>query len=411
MSAVPTIPEARETAFKVGVLTTTRADYGHLYWVIRALEENPATEPLLYASGTHLQEERGATISVLESDGVPVHRRIPIWEGSQTPVAITAGLGRAVERFGAALSEDRPGALVVLGDRSEALAAALASVVAGVPVVHLHGGEVSLGSLDELFRHAVTKLASLHFPATEAYARRLRQLGEDPAMVHAVGAPGLDHLARMTLIEREELEERLGFGLHGPLAAITYHPVTTDPTRTGRDLEALLEGMLTVPSLRGVFTGSNADEGGTRIDERLRTFCTAHPERFAFFQNLGTQAYLSLLKHCDVVVGNSSSGIIEAPSFGVPTVNVGPRQEGRARATSVIDVGSDAVSIAGAVCRALSSEFRDLARRTMNPYDAAGDGRVAERIVERLVVALRNGLGTAKRFHDIYEPSDRAGAK
>ena len=398
-------------AFRVAVLTSTRADYGHLYWLIRALQENPDTCPLVYATGTHLSDEHGGTITVLEADEVPVHREVPIWEGPDTSEAITAGLGRAVERIGAALGEDRPDVMVVLGDRSEALAVALACVVVGVPVAHLHGGEVSRGSLDELFRHAITKLASLHFPATEAYAQRIRQMGEDPAAVHAIGAPGLDHLARSRLLDRDELEDRLGAKLGGPLAVVTYHPVTTDPAGTERSLAALLDGIAAVSHLRAVFTGSNADEGGARIDERVRAFCAEHPERFSFFQSLGTQAYLSMLRICDVVVGNSSSGIIEAPSFGVPTVNVGPRQEGRTRATSVIDVRDDAATITAAVTRALSSEFRDLARRTMNPYDTAGDGAVSQRIVEKLVTALRQGLTTAKRFNDLDSVPNVTGAR
>lgn len=400
-----------ERALRVAVLTSTRADYGHLFWLVRALQENPQTCPLVYATGTHLSDERGGTISVLEADGVPVHREIPIWEGPDTPASITAGLGRAVERFGAALGEDRPDAMVVLGDRSEALAVTLACVVVGVPVAHLHGGEVSRGSLDELFRHAITKLASLHFPATEAYAQRIRRMGEDPSTVHAIGAPGLDHLARSPLLDRAQLEERLGTTLDGPLAVVTYHPVTTDPAGTERNLAALLDGLTAVPHLRAVFTGSNADEGGARIDERVREFCAENPGRFSFFQSLGTQGYLSMLAICDVVVGNSSSGIIEAPSFGVPTVNVGPRQEGRTRATSVIDVRDDAAAITAAVNRALSSEFRDLARRTMNPYDTAGDGRVSERIVQRLIVALREGLATAKRFNDLDLVANLSGAR
>lgn len=386
---------------KVVVVTSTRADYGHLHWLLRALEDDTRVETLLYVTGTHLSAAHGMTVTDVEADGHPVARRIATWEDQSTPAGIAAGLGRTVERFGAAFAADAPAVAVVLGDRAEALAIALAAVVAGVPVAHLHGGETSRGSLDEYFRHAITKLASLHFPATRAYAERIRQLGEDPAYVHALGAPGLDHVRRTPLLGREELSARLGLDISAPTALVAFHPVTTEPGSAARHVAALLEGIAAIDDLQAVFTGSNADEGGDVIDAALRAFSEGREGRYRFFPNLGTRAYLSCLAHLDVVVGNSSSGIIEAPSFGVPTVNVGVRQEGRVRATSVIDVPAEPAAIAAGIRRALSPEFRAQAARTVNPYDERGDGRVSERIAARIVEAALSGLPTSKRFHDL----------
>jgi UDP-N-acetylglucosamine 2-epimerase (non-hydrolysing)/GDP/UDP-N,N'-diacetylbacillosamine 2-epimerase (hydrolysing) len=299
------------------------------------------------------------------------------------------------------LDEDRPDMVVLLGDRFEIVPIALACVLHSVPVAHVHGGELSAGALDEYFRHATTKLASLHFPATAEYRRRLLQLGEEPDRVIAVGAPGLDHLHRTELLSREALETILGVSLDVPTAIVTYHPVTTEPGTSAAAVRSLVEGLLAEDRLQAVFTKANADHEGGAINALLEEFTRENPARFKLFDNLGVKVYFSCLKHFDLMIGNSSSGLIEAPAFRLPVVNVGPRQDGRTRARNVIDVGTTTTAIRDGIRMALLNSFRSGLVGMINPYDQYGDGKVAGRMTAAIKAFLSTHRSTRKSFFDL----------
>jgi len=386
---------------RIAVLSTTRADYGLLYWVLRAILDDPDLELLLYVTGSHLSPAFGFTADAIEADGIPIRRRIEILLAADTPTAIGKAMALALAGFSDALAEDRPAVLVMLGDRFEIVPVALACVLHGVPVAHIHGGETTEGALDEYFRHAVTKLATLHFPATEAYRRRIVQMGEAPERTFAFGAPGLDHLHRTELPSRATLQGDLGLPLDRATALVTYHPVTAEPGEASAQVEALLAALLAEAPLQAVFTQPNADAEGRAIHERLERFCRDHPDRFRLIANLGTPRYLGCLRHLDLLVGNSSSGLVEAPSFALPVVNVGTRQRGRIRTPNVIDVGNDEAAIRRGIRTALAPGFRERLSGMTNPYDPVGDGRVSERIVGEVKRFVREGAPRVKAFVDL----------
>ena len=386
---------------RVAVCTTTRADYGLLYWLIREIAADPELNLLLYVTGSHLSPTFGNTVREVEADGLGVSRRIEILEAHDGPTGASAAAGRAAAGFGEAFAQDRPALVVLLGDRFEIVPIAVAAVIHGVPVAHLHGGETSQGAVDEYFRHAVTKLASLHFTATETYRRRVLQMGESPATVHNLGAPGLDHLHRTPLLTRETLAGELGLTLDYPTLLVTYHPVTTEPGEAVRQIDAILTVIADLDSVQAVFTKANADPEGQAINARLTEFCAAQPERYRLFDNLGTHRYLSCLRHVSLMIGNSSSGLLEAPSFELPVVNVGARQHGRIRAANVIQVVCETVAIRRAVEKGLSAEFRNGLVGLQNPYDRFKDGRVSARIKDELKAFARAPVARRKTFVDL----------
>lgn len=390
----------------IGVVTTSRADYGLLYWLLRAIHEDEELALRLYVTGSHLSEHFGLTVREIEKDGLPIHRRVPILTSNDSPTAVTTAIARAAEEFGKAFAEDDLDIVVLLGDRFEILPIAQAAVVHGVPVAHIHGGETSEGALDEYFRHAVTKLSLLHFPATDAYRRRILQMGEAPERVHNFGAPGLDHLHRTALLTREQLQQELGLDLGRPTALVTYHPVTTEPHSAADQVTQLLRAIESEATLQAVFTRANADNEGRIINALLEQFCSKRPERYRLFDNLGTLRYLSCLKHLDLVIGNSSSGLIEAPSFRRPVVNVGNRQRGRIMAANVIQTDYSEASIRQGIATALSASFRDSLADMRNPYDRFGDGRVSERIAACIKTFVRNPGSLKKPFIDMPQGSN-----
>ncbi|EPC04188.1 hypothetical protein L861_02425 [Litchfieldella anticariensis FP35 = DSM 16096] len=388
------------TRRRLCVVTTTRADYGLLYWLLREIDDDPELELMLVVTGMHLSTEFGLSVREIECDGFRIHRRIEILLASDSRSAMTRAMGLAMLSFGDALSEDRPDLVVLLGDRFEIVPVALAAVVEGIPVAHLHGGETSRGALDEYFRHAVTKLASIHFPATEPYRQRILQMGEEPDRVFNFGAPGLDHLQRTELLSREALAEALGIPLQRPVAIVTYHPVTSEADETAESqVKALLKALESFPDLFVVFSKANADAQGRTINALLASWCVRHPERGRLFDNLGHRLYLSCLRHLDLMIGNSSSGLIEAPSFHLPVVNIGSRQEGRIQARNVIQVGNDTNAIRQGISRALSPGFRAELVDMHNPYDGFGDGGVSRRIKETLKLIPLDADLMKKRFH------------
>jgi len=285
--------------------------------------------------------------------------------------------------FAQAFVELKPEIVVLLGDRFELLAPAISALMLRIPIAHIHGGELSEGAIDDSVRHAITKLASLHFAAAEPYRRRILQMGESPRSVFNFGAPGLDQIYGSALFTRPQLEQELGFRIEGPVALVTYHPVTRDRGSVDAQVNSLVSAIKASP-LTAVFTMANADAQGARINTRLEMMCQQNPERFKWVPHLGHHRYLSCLKHFSVMVGNSSSGLTEAPSFRLPVVNIGDRQQGRLRAANVIDVACSRTAVLKGIQRAISPRFRASLRGMRNPYDRFHDGRTSERIKDVL---------------------------
>ncbi|MDN3555243.1 UDP-N-acetylglucosamine 2-epimerase [Halomonas maura] len=390
------------TRRRVWVLSTTRADYGLLYWLLREIDEDPDLELLLAVSGSHLSPEFGYTVGEIERDGFRIHRRLEVLLSADSRTAMIKAMGLAMLACGDALADDRPDLVVLLGDRFEIVPAALTAVAYGIPLVHLHGGETSRGALDEYFRHAVTKLANIHFPATETYRRRILQMGEAPERVFNYGAPGLDHLHRSEPIGREALAEALGMTLDRPTAIVTYHPVTSEPHQGTRSQVAeLLEALEGYDDLQVVFSKANADSQGRDINAHLSQWCAAYPGRARLFDTLGQRVFHGCLRHLDLMIGNSSSGLIEAPSFRLPVVNVGSRQEGRLAADNVISVSNRVAAIRDGIEWALDPAFRARLAGLHNPYDRFGDGETSRRIKDTLkTLPLEAGL-VKKGFIDM----------
>jgi UDP-N-acetylglucosamine 2-epimerase (non-hydrolysing)/GDP/UDP-N,N'-diacetylbacillosamine 2-epimerase (hydrolysing) len=350
---------------------------------MKEVSEDSELELSIIATGTHLSPEFGMTVGAIEADGFRVDRRIEMLLSSDSEAGIVKSIGMELISLADALREIRPDFVVILGDRFEIVPVALASVIFSIPVVHIHGGETSQGSIDESFRHAVTKMASIHFAATETYRNRILQMGENPELTFNLGAPGLDSLYKLPLLDRRGLATALQFPLDETVAMVTYHSVTTEPGQAREQIENLLRA-LEASGIRAVLTKANADLEGSVINRRVADFCGANPARFRLIDNLGQTRYLSCLKSLDLMIGNSSSGLIEAPSFGLPVVNVGARQKGRTRAGNVIDVGNSAEQIREGISRALSPGFRKSLEGLENPYDKFRDGMTSRRIKDTL---------------------------
>jgi len=384
------------TLRRIGVVTVSRSDYGHFRPVLEGIRRASDLELVLFVAGMHLDPTFGSTAGEIEADGFAIAERTPMPGGGDSPEAIAASMARGVEGFARAFARQRPDLLVVLGDRFEMLAAAVAALPFALPVAHIHGGEVSEGAMDNQIRHAITKLAHLHFASAEPHARRIAQMGEEAWRIHAVGGPGIDRIAAMAPLNREALADELDLPAAGPWLLVTFHPVTLEYRDTAAHVDELLAAL---EKTDGTFivTYPNADTSGRLIMERLEEFAARHPGRCRLVPNLGERLYLSLLRHADVMVGNSSSGLIEAPSFALPAVNIGARQRGRLRGANVIDVEPVRDEILRGIETAQTPAFRARASEGGNPY---GDGLAAPRIVEVLRTVALDARLVQKRFAD-----------
>lgn len=378
------------------MVTGTRAEYGLLRLVLDGLRTAEGVELQLLVTGAHLEPRFGLTVGEIEQDGFRIDARVPMQLESDTPQGVARSMGLALSGASDAFARHRPDVVVVLGDRFEIFAVAAAAMLAGIPIAHIHGGETTEGAFDEAIRHSVTKMSHLHFVAAEEYRQRVIQLGEDPARVFLVGGLGVDAIRRIPLLERAALEASLGIALGTRNLLVTFHPVTLEPATAGRQLGELLAALNLLPETQLIFTMPNADTGSHVLIDMIERFVATHPNAAAF-TSLGHHRYLSLLQFVDGVVGNSSSGLTEAPSFRIGTVNIGDRQKGRLRAESVIDCEPDRQAIGRAIARLYAPEFREACRTVRNPY---GDGGASERIVEVLRVHPLAGV-LKKRFHDI----------
>jgi UDP-hydrolysing UDP-N-acetyl-D-glucosamine 2-epimerase len=375
-------------------VTGSRADYGLLYCVMKAVQADPGLVLQVAVTGMHLSSEFGSTAEVVRSDGFPVSARVDSLVAGDTPAAMAKSIGAGVIGFADAFEALRPDAVVVLGDRFEIFAAAQAAFVARIPIVHIAGGDVTEGALDEGFRHCITKMASLHCVTNADAAKRVRQLGEDPGRVLVVGSPALDALARTELLGRDALENALGYRFRKRNLLVTFHPATLDATPPEAQLTALLDALDALgPDFGIVFTKSNADAGGRALNEMLAAYVRTRPN-CRCFDSLGQRAYWSVMAACDAVVGNSSSGLYEAPSLKKPAVNIGDRQKGRLRAASVLDCPPEPGAIERAVRAALALDCS----RVENPY---GDGHSAARIVAAIKSIPDLRSTTRKSFVDV----------
>ncbi len=362
----------------IAVLTTSRADYSHLYWVLRSLDEHPDVDLKLVVAGPHLSENFGSTVDEISRDGFRIDERVDCLFDADTDVGMARTIGQAVLGLTDSLDRLRPDLLLLIADRYEMLAPAAVALALRIPVAHIEGGEISEGAIDDAVRNALTKLSHIHLTPTEAARSRVLAMGEEPWRVHRVGAPSLDHLRRSRLLDRRDLEAALSLRLDSAPIVVGYHPVTI-ARDTLREADELFAALVKIAQPL-IFCFPNADAGGRELAARVRGFCAAH-ERARMFVNLSPVHYWSLLSSAGLMLGNSSSGIMETPSLRLPTVNVGLRQEGRERARNIIDVPAERSAILGAVRRASSPAFRASLEKMSSPY---GDGRSAERIVEIL---------------------------
>lgn len=384
---------------RICVVTGSRADFGLLRWVMQGIRDTPGLELRVIATGMHLAPEFGETYREIERDGFAIDRKVEILDDSDTAVGITKSMGLGTIGFGEALSQLQPDLLLVLGDRFEILSAVAAALVLRIPVAHLHGGEVTEGAFDDSIRHAITKMSHLHFVATREYRDRVIQLGEQPDRVFQVGALGIDSIKNLQLLDRGTLEKSLGFELAARNLLITFHPATLDQVTAVSQFGELLAALEALDDTNLIFTMSNADTEGRALQEMVRQFVDGHVNARAF-TSLGQLLYLSCIRQVDAVVGNSSSGLIEAPALQKGTINVGDRQRGRLRVQSVIDCAPERRSIASALERVYSPSFQELLGTLRHPY---GDGTAAISIVKVLKDCPLNFI-TMKSFYDLPVP-------
>ena len=376
----------------IAVVTATRAEYGLLLPVIRRLHHAGVLR--LLVTGAHLCPRLGQTVQEIEQDGVPIAARLPIFPEEETePVGRT--IARTIEVFDDYFAAHRPDAVLLLGDRFEIFAVAAAAAARHIPIAHISGGDVTLGAADEYYRHCITKMASLHFPSCVDSAARLLRMGEEPQRVFNVGGLGDENIRTMPKMSREELCSSTGFPLERPFGLVTYHPETAaDAGDPAAQTAALCQALEAVEGVFWVLTGSNADAGGQVCTAMLRDFAAAHPGRAGFVQSLGLKRYLSAMQYAAVVAGNSSSGVVETPTFGVPAVNIGRRQAGRIICQNVLCCPANAADIEVALRKALTPDFAAQARQTVSPYDG---GPTAEKLVG---ILLNFDFSRPKTFYD-----------
>lgn len=381
---------------KICVVTGTRAEYGLLRWVMQGIKDDPDLTLQVVATGMHLSPEFGLTFREIEQDGFGIDSKVEMLTSSDTPVGIAKSMGLGVIGFADAFSSLSPDLVVILGDRFEIFSAAAAALVARIPIAHLHGGESTEGLIDESIRHSISKMSHLHFVATEEYRQRVIQLGEDPERVLLVGGLGIDNIKRLNLLDRSELEQSLDFKFGKKNLLITFHPVTLEQDTAVNQMSELLLVLANLADTHLIFTMPNADTGGRILIEMINRFVASHPNSRAY-KSLGQLRYLSCLAQVDGVVGNSSSGLVEVPSFKKGTIDIGDRQRGRVKASSVITAAPTRRGITTALNKLYSEEFQATLKYVVNPY---GDGGASEKVVAMIKENSLNDI-LKKRFYDI----------
>jgi len=383
---------------KICVVTGSRAEYGLLYWLMREIDEDPELELQLIVTGMHLSPEFGLTYKEIEKDGFRINEKVESQLSSDSKVGVVKSVGLGVIGFADSLNRLKPDVLVVLGDRYEILAAVQSAMLMNIPIAHLHGGEITEGAIDDNIRHAITKMSHIHFVANEEYKNRVIQLGEVPDSVFNYGAPGLDNVFKLNLLTKEELENELDFRFGNLSFLITFHPITLEENSVEQAIE-LLKALEYFPEAKLLFTKCNSDSDGNRINEIIGEFVQRNKDRSILVDSLGQVKYLSAIKVVDVVIGNSSSGLIEVPMLKKPTVNIGNRQEGRLMAESVVSCKSNEEEIKNAIRFVLTETFQKDLKSTISLY---GNGNSSHLIKEELAkIDLKNIV--KKKFYNIKD--------
>ena len=384
---------------RIGIMTGTRAEYGLLKSLMQEINKDNDLELYLIVSGMHLSPEFGMTYQEIEEDGFQINAKVEMLLSSDSPAGISKSIGLGVIGFADEFQRADLDMLILLGDRYEALSAAISAMVMRIPIAHLHGGELTEGAIDEGIRHSITKMSYLHFTSTEEYRRRVIQLGENPERVFCVGAIGVENIKKINLMTKEELERSIHFEIDENTVIVTYHPVTLENNTVEEQFLNLLEVLDRNPKIRMIFTKANADTNGRIVNELIDKYAAQNSERACAFMSLGQKRYLSALKYCRIVIGNSSSGIIEAPSFGKPIINIGDRQKGRICADSVINCGYTQQEIQQAMETALTEEFENKARNCRNPYEKENTAANIISVIKDYL--LNDKIKLKKGFYDI----------
>lgn len=384
---------------KICVVTGTRAEYGLMSRLIRLIDESPYTNLQLIATNMHLSPLYGNTYLEIEADGFKIDRKVPIIDENAEDNAVETlySMSRALKGFANAFADLKPDLVVVLGDRYEMLAVATAAMIERIPIAHLCGGEITEGAYDDSIRHSITKMSQLHFPSTEAYRSRIIQMGEQPDRVFNVGSLGVENIKKLPLMTKEEIEQEINFMIDVHTILVTYHPVTLGNHTVQQDIQDFLLALEARSDLRVIFTMPNSDTGGRVIVDAITAFCTKHQNRSVSFKSLGAIRYLSVMKYVAAVVGNSSSGLLEVPSFGIPTLNIGDRQKGRIAADSVFNCLTDKASILEGLDTIMNPVFCEKAAKTQNPYEKKG---TAQAIFDTISTYPLDKLNQ-KHFYDI----------
>ena len=384
---------------KICLITGTRAEYGLLYWVMKSIERDKDLQLQLIVTGMHLSTEFGLTYKQIEEDGFHIDKKIEILLSSDSSIGISKSMGLAIISFSEAFEELQPDLILVLGDRFEIFSAVSSAMIARIPLAHCHGGEATEGLIDESIRHSITKMSHIHFCSTEEYKRRIIQLGESPKSVYNVGALGIENINKLKLLSREDLQDSISFKLDKKYSfLVTFHSVTLEKSTAGEQIDELLKAIDNIKDCRIIFTKSNSDTDGRIINKRIDEYVKNNSDKSVCFTSLGQLRYLSALKYVDCVIGNSSSGLIEVPSFKTATINIGDRQRGRIFGDSVISCGSNSEDIEKAIKKSIAIDFKEnVLSVARNPY---GEGNSSDIIVEVLKKTKLKGI-LKKQFHDL----------
>jgi UDP-hydrolysing UDP-N-acetyl-D-glucosamine 2-epimerase len=384
---------------KICIFTGTRAEYGLLKPIISLVSKHEQSTLQLVVAGSHLSVSGGKTENQIIADGFTDFEKVEILQDSASDAGVYTAMGLGLIRYGDLLARIKPDMVVILGDRFEAFAFATAATVQRIPIAHIHGGEVTVGAIDEAFRHSITKMSHLHFTSTEIYKNRVIQLGENPASVFNVGALGVENaLSNIEHLTVDQVASKLQIQQNDPYFLITYHPVTLDLADPVEQFKKLTNVLLRAKDFTLIFTGANADQDGSRINAFILELVKQYPSRVKFFNSLGTNLYLNAAKYAKCVIGNSSSGIIEIPSLGVPVVNIGNRQKGRVQSQGILNCSDDEMEIEATLAQALTEEFSSVAKKAQNPYQREN---TTNRIFLQMIESLQSKINLQKQFFDV----------
>ncbi|WP_107785710.1 UDP-N-acetylglucosamine 2-epimerase [Campylobacter concisus] len=381
---------------KICVVTSTRAEYGLLYWLLKEIEADSELELQIIATGMHLSPEFGLTYKEIEKD-FKIDKKIEILGSSHSKLDICTEVAKVYEKFAPAFSELKPDILVLLGDRYEIFGVAGVASIMQIPIAHIHGGETTQGAFDEAFRHSITKMSHIHFAATREYANRIIQLGEEPSRVFNVGGPGIENIKKLNLLNKDEFEKSINFKLAKKNILITFHPVTLENGSAKEQFSELLKAIDELKDTNFIFTKANSDIDGDVINKMIDEYVSKNSQKAVAFASLGQLRYLSAIKFVDIVLGNSSSGLLEVPSFKKATINIGDRQKGRAKASSVIDVRPVKEEILAAIKKVYSKEFEQVLKNTINPYNGGNSSKKMVKILKEIEL---EGI-LKKKFYDV----------